>query len=153
MKTIPLSKGKFAIVDDEDFKWLNQWNWQLSWNGYAIRQQHIRLGVNKYSHKCVRMHRLINRTPIGGITDHINRNKLDNRKANLRNANKSLNSINRDKQPNNKSGTRGVYWDKFNDKWRAELKINGVKKSLGRFLDKDDAILARKEGERIYYAI
>jgi hypothetical protein len=153
MKTIPLTKGKFAIVDDEDFEWLNQWKWQLSWNGYAIRHKHIRLGLHKYTSEIVRMHRLINKTPLGNLTDHINRDKLDNRKINLRNANKSINSINRDRPSNNKSGIRGVYWDKFNNKWRAELKINGIKKSLGRFFDKRDAVLARKEAERIYYVI
>jgi hypothetical protein len=153
MKQIPLTQGKFAIVDDEDFDYLNQWKWFFSDGGYAHRNQHIRLGVYKYTCKRIRMHRLINRTPFGLITDHINRDKLDNRKCNLRTVGKSINSINRDKPVNNKSGFKGVYWDTWSKKWRAELKINDKKVTLGRFLDIKDAIIARKNGEVKYYGL
>lgn len=153
MKKIKLTQNKFALVDDEDFEYLNQWKWHLSDGGYARRTQHIHLGVRKYSSERIFMHRVINKTPNGSLTDHINRDKLDNRRANLRTGNKSLNSINRDKQSNNKSGHKGVHWDAWSGKWRAELKINYKKVSLGRYLNKEDAIMARKEGEEKYHAI
>lgn len=150
---IKLTKGKYAIVDKEDFDWLNQWKWHYSDGGYAHRSQHIRLGKNKYSCKIIRMHRLINNTPDGFVTDHINRNKLDNRKCNLRTVDKSVNSINRDKPENNKSGYKGVYWDSWSKKWRAELGLNGKRIRLGRYANIKDAIAARKLAEGTYYGI
>jgi len=150
MKKIPLTKGKFAIVDDEDFEFLNQWKWHFSDAGYAHRSQYIRKGVGKYTSKIIRMHRIVNDTPEGLFTDHINQDKLDNRKSNLRVAGKSLNGLNRGKNKNNTSGHKGVYWDKWSDKWKAELKIRGKKLSLGRFLDIKDAVKARIAGEKHY---
>jgi hypothetical protein len=151
MKQIPLTNGSFVLVDDEDFEFLSQWKWHLSDGGYALRNNHKRLGVLHYSNKQIRMHRVINNTPEGLFTDHINRNKLDNRKCNLRTVNKSLNSINRDKPINNKSGYRGVYWDTWSKKWRAELKVNAKKVTLGRYSNLEDAATARMVGERKYY--
>ena len=153
MKIIELTKGRQAIVDDSDYKYLNQWKWHYSDGGYAHRSQHIRIGKNKYSCKKIRMHRVINNTPDGFITDHINRNKLDNRKCNLRTTNKSVNTINRGKPNNNTSGFKGVYLDSWTGKWRAELKLNRKKISLGRFVEIEDAIKARLDGEKLYYGI
>src|SRR3990167_3498600 len=134
MKKIKLKQGNYTIVDNEDFEYLNQWKWYF-YNGYAIR---------RYK-KTIRMHRLLNNTPLGFFTDHINRNKLDNRKSNLRTVTKSQNGFNTNLSRNNKSGYKGIYWEKFTNKWRAEIKINYKKIGLGRFLNLKDAILARKE--------
>jgi len=153
MGKIKLTHGKIAIVDKDNFEWLNQWKWYCSDGGYAVRSKHVRLGVNRYSSKKIWMHRLINLTPKGYITDHINRDKLDNRRKNLRNANKSINSINRANPVNNTSGYKGVYWDKFNKKWRAEIKVNYKKISLGRYKNIVDAISARRGAEKTYHAI
>ena len=152
MKKIELTKGKFAIVDAENFDCLNQWKWYFSNAGYANRSQYIKRGVGKYNSKTIRMHRLINGTPKGLFTDHINQNKLDNRKSNLRVATKSLNGLNRGRNKNNTSGYRGVYWDSWSNKWKVELKVNGKKISLGRFLDIKDAVKTRIEGGH-YYAV
>jgi HNH endonuclease len=143
MKLIKLTQNKYTIVDDEDFDYLSQWRWQVSWNGYVIR---------RYK-KTIRMHRLINKTPDGLFTDHINRNKLDNRKSNLRTVTKSENGFNTNLSKNNKSGCKGVYWDGFTNKWRAEIKLNYKKISLGRYVNLIDAVSARKEGEEKYHAI
>ena len=153
MKKIKLTQNKFALVDDEDFEYLNQFKWQLNDNGYAVRSEHIYLGINKYKNNHIRMHREINKTPKELFTDHINRNKLDNRKSNLRTVTKSENAINTKLNSNNASGYKGIYWDKFTNKWRAEIKIFYKKISLGRFLNLEDAILARKEGEIKYHVI
>ena len=153
MKTIPLTKGKFAIVDDEDFEYLNQWKWHLDDKGYAARNQHVRLAKWTYTSRRVVMHRLVNKTPEGFSTDHINRNKLDNRRCNLRTVTQSVNAINSGISKTNKSGTKGVYLDGWTGKWRAEIKIHGKKITLGRFSKKEDAIFARKEAELKYHAI
>jgi hypothetical protein len=151
VKTIPLTHGKVAMVDDQDYEILSKWKWYVTWNGYAARSQHRKRGKNKYSCKKVWMHREINKTPNGFITDHVNRNKLDNRRCNLRTASKSENAINTGIPRNNKSGYKGVYWEKWSGKWRAELKINRRKHRLGRYGDLQEAIDARKKAEKLYY--
>lgn len=151
MKKILLRDGEYVIVDNEDFAWLNQWQWHLSTSGYVRRAQYVRgSGYGKKDYKAVNvtMHRLINKTPDGFFTDHINQNKLDNRKCNLRTTNKSLNGLNRANVKLTKSGRNGVHFDSWTGKWRAEMKINGVKKSLGRFININDAVLARKKAEQ-----
>ena len=153
MKKIKLSKGYETLVDNEDFEWLNQWKWHLNDGGYALRSIYIKLAIGKYTSKHIRMHREINKTPQGFDTDHINRNKLDNRRANLRTVTRSKNMINVGLRVNNKSGYIGVYWDKFTNKWRAEIKINYKKITLGRFINIKEAITVRKKAEGVYHAI
>ena len=144
IRKIKLTKGKFTMVDDFNFDWLNQFKWNVSTSGYAVR---------KVGKKTIRMHHLIKKPTKGLFIDHINQNKLDNRRENLRIVTKSQNGFNRGIPSNNKSGIKGVYWDKFTSKWRAEIKVFYKKISLGRFLDKKKAISARKKAERIYHAI
>lgn len=153
MKKIKLTQGKYALVDDEDYPILNQFKWHLSGGGYAVRSQHIKLGVNQYKNKHVRMHRLINKTPKDLQTDHINGNKLDNRRCNLRSVNASINGMNRGKTKKNTSGYKGVYWDTWSSKWKAEIKVNYKKISLGRYSNIKQAVKARKLGEQKYHAI
>ena len=91
MKTIPLTQGKVAIVDDEDYTWLMQWKWHSSY-GYAMRRERTWSGKQKG----IFMHRVVNKTPLGLETDHINRNKLDNRKENLQSVTHQENTCNKD---------------------------------------------------------
>lgn len=107
MKKIKLTQGKYAIVDDEDFEWLNQWKW--CYCKYVIRD----IILNK-KNKRIYMHRLIMNTPEKMQTDHINGNKLDNRRNNLRICTQSQNNMNRKISKLNTSGYRGIYWDKDN---------------------------------------
>lgn len=83
MKVIPLTQGKFAIVDNEDYYFLMQWKWTFD-GSYAIRRQHLRTVKGKSVGKKIYMHRLLMETPAGLDTDHINRDRLDNRRRNLR---------------------------------------------------------------------
>lgn len=137
-KLIPLGKsGKFAIVDEEDYEWLMQWKWHLNGKGYAQRKQ------NK---KAIPMHRVINKTPEGFDTDHINRNTIDNRKCNLRSVTRSQNNKNKGFYLNsakNKSGYIGVYFLEGRQKWGAK----GRRVQLGLFENKEEAIAARKAWE------
>lgn len=152
MKKIPLSDKleKFALVDDEDFEYLSQWKWYFSKNGYAARKQ--RIGLRKFNkQKLIYMHRLINKTPEGFQTDHINRDKLDNRKENLRIATSSQNAINTNLYKNNTSGYRGIYWDKIRNKWQVSIKANQKKIHLGYYSNIQGAWLARRWGERVYW--
>ena len=147
MKTIKLTQGKEAIVDDDMFEELNKHKWCYKKDGgYAVRSQYIKLGVNKYTSKHIWMHRIINNTPDGMSTDHINMRKLDNRRCNLRSCNQSVNGINRGEPINNTSGYKGVSIDPWTGQWRAEIGINGKKHKLGRFDNIEDAIKARTNG-------
>ena len=74
--------------------------------------------------------------------DHQNLNRSDNRIANLRRADKRLNSRNRTKQKNNTSGFKGVSWSKSVQKWHASIKLDGVPQHLGYFSLKEDAARA-----------
>lgn len=103
MKQIPLTKGRFAIVDDEDFEELNRYKWYSDHKGYAARNSPY---VNGKRH-VIWMHRVIAGTPAGMETDHINGIKNDNRRSNLRIATTVQNAMNRGLSKNNTSGYRG----------------------------------------------
>lgn len=139
MKKIKLKHGEIALVDDQDFDELNRYKWCLNSGGYATRR--------KDTHKSILMHRWIKNTPYRMETDHINGNKLDNRRENLRNVSHSQNQLHSRLPKTNTSGYKGVVWDKKNNKWQAQIKIKGKNLHLGRFSSKKGAIMARKEAE------
>lgn len=146
MKRLVLSQGKVALVDDSDFEWLNQWKWSYRAK-YASRRQS---GPRK-PHITIYMHRVINNTPHGFDTDHINRDRLDNRRINLRTATRSENNLNKGRRVDNLSGYTGVTWRKDARKWIAQLNINRKHIYLGRYESLEDALNARKSAERKYF--
>ena len=135
MKEIQITKGETALVDEEDFEWLNQYSWYLSSNGYARRQD-----WNCGKPKNINMHRMLLDIPDGKQTDHINRNKLDNRKVNLRICTNSENGRNKGTRKGSLSGYKGV--SKHRDKWQARIRLNGEQTYLGIFENIIDAALA-----------
>jgi len=78
------------------------------------------------------------------FVDHVNRKGAQNHWINLREATRSQNGANRPAQVNNKSGKKGVYWDKQHQKWRTCIKICGKTVNLGRFDNIEDAAEAYK---------
>ena len=136
---IPLGHGKFATVDKEDVLFLSAWKWYLSGYGYAMRKEKIN---SKY--KMILMHRVILERKLGHSdfenTDHVNQNRIDNRKDNLRPVTHSQNCY---KQLNNTSGYIGVSLDKRREKWQAEIGANGKDIYLGQFDSKIMAARAR----------
>lgn len=84
--------------------------------------------------------------------DHINRNRSDNRIANLRDVSHKQNGQNRSKRSDNTSGHPGICWHKQNSKWRARIKHNQKLTHLGYFENLEEAIAARKAAEKIYWA-
>lgn len=135
-KEILLTQGKIAIVDDEDYDRLMQYKWCYSSTiGYAVSRERID-GV-KHS---LLMHRMVMNAPKELVTDHINMNKLDNRKVNLRLCTRSEN--NRNMSPtrlNNKSGYKGVYKPRDSEKWACNIRKDNVSRYLGVFESKHDA--------------
>jgi len=124
MKEIPLTQGKVAIVDDDDYLWLSQYKWCMTSYGYC----HARIkGHNEF------MHRVILGAKKGEEVDHINRDCLDNRKENIRICNKSQNGANQKISLRNKTGFKGVSWDKQYQKFTAYIGFHGRHYFLGYF--------------------
>lgn len=134
MKYIQLTKGRKAIVDDEDFKKFNKFNWSIT-AGYAVRSKSLKNGGKK---GLIVLHRIIVNCPKGMQVDHINNNTFDNRKSNLRICTDRQNRWNRGKQKNNTSGFKGVYWDKNAKKWG--VRVNNL--YIGIFINPLHAAMA-----------
>lgn len=136
---IPLQNGGVTIVSQEDIAHLSQWEWRKSSLGYVERWD-----ATGDKRKRVHMHRVVNQTPPGMDTDHINRDPLDNRRDNLRTATRNLNNRNRGCNRNNTSGIVGVTWDKNRKKWAAACCINYKYRLIGRYETKEQAADARE---------
>jgi hypothetical protein len=130
MKLIPLTQGKVAIVDDWDYPKLSQHKWHCSAKGYAVRNSKA---AESPQHHTVWMHREILKPDIGYWTDHINGDKLDNRKANLRVCTDSQNKMNRAARPDNKHGLKGVSFKKSAKRFEAYIQTANKKVHLGYF--------------------
>ena len=143
-RKIPLTQGKFAIVDPEDYQELSKYNW------YAVRSPRgfyaVRTVFTKKARvvrKTVGMHRVILNAPEGKFIDHINHNGLDNRKSNLRICTIQQNIWNMRKQKSNcASKYKGVTWRKDIDKWQARVVCGGKVFSCGHFEDEKAAAAA-----------
>jgi len=136
---IPLTKGKFAIVDAADYDWLNQFKWHTS-----TSQKHL------YAHcqiegRDISMHRLIMNPPPGMFVDHINGNGLNNKRGNMRICTPRQNAYNR-KGKDKTSKYKGVRWDKGTKKWAAQIRKSGNSFHLGLF---DNEIEAAKAYDKM----
>ncbi len=138
-------KGKpkiIVLVDDEDFEYLNQFSWAISVLGYI---------VGEINNKRVYLHRIIMGTPKGMVTDHINGNKLDNRKSNLRICLSKENSRNCKLSKNSITKISGVSWRWQRNCYRAYIMVDRRQICLGHYKEIEKAIMARKEGEKKYF--
>lgn len=141
MKQIKLTQGKFALVDDADFEWLNQWKWYCEPHGktfYAVRRSFI-----DGKKQTIRMHRLIMNAPDNMLVDHKMGNGLDNRRSELRLCTDTQNKYNRGKSKN-KTGFKGAYWQKQIGRWYSRIRVNGKDKYLGTFSTAEQAAEAYK---------
>ncbi|QDX93603.1 hypothetical protein EEL30_15635 [Brevibacillus laterosporus] len=139
-REIPLTKGEVAIVDDLDYELLSRYKWHYVSSGYAGRSIHHR---DTIARSFVLMHRKIVGAPVGKVVDHINGNKLDNRRSNLRIVDQTKNQANRQQlNRNNKSGFRGVSWSKAAGKWESSVMFLGKKIYLGIYESPVDAAVA-----------
>lgn len=103
---IPLTRGLFAIVDADDYELVNQYTWHASGGGYAAAY----VGGGRKSRVMAFMHRLIAETPDGMVTDHIDGDRLNNRRSNLRICNQSDNCANTKRRAGGHSAFKGVTW-------------------------------------------
>lgn len=159
MKTIPLTKGFFAIVDDEDYEVLSRFKWhaQVSTHRsrtkvYAKRNETYYSEDGKRRQASVYMHKVICPPGDGHETDHINGDGLDNRKANLRPASKTQNRRNRASALNSTSRFVGVSIE-AGGRVRATICAGGRTKHLGRFSDERSAAQAYDLAARERYGV
>jgi hypothetical protein len=143
----PKYKNQYAVVDSKFFDYLNQWKWRTHSKGYAVRMSWDKKLKRS---KIIYMHRLINKTPKGLETDHINRNKLDNRGCNLRSVNGTINKINTGLWKHSTTGYKGVTWSKSLRKWQSQIGIGNKNILIGYFNSIKDATIARVNFERSY---
>ena len=137
------AKDGYAIVDKDKAAEIEKYLW-CDHRGYAL----TRITVSRGNYKNVPMHHFIVGKPIDGKEiDHKNRNRRDNRAANLRMVTHKVNSRNSGMFKHNTSGYRGVAWDKSRNNWQARIKIAGKEIYLGRFNTKEQAHKARKDYE------
>lgn len=143
MKKIPLTQGKYALVDDEDYDRLNQIKW------HAKRRQSAKDIYYAYAYlksptvKIICMHRFILSLTNPNIhVDHINGNGLDNRKANLRSCTPTENSRNRKRGRNATTKFKGVFRVKDVCGFIAKICVNRCQIYLGTFSTEEDAAYA-----------
>lgn len=139
-KTIPLTHGAVAIVSNEDYKEVSRLSWYLTSHGYA---------ANHTTSGFVYLHRFVNNTPDGYSTDHINGNKLDCTRINLRTATQSQNCANASKIKNRTSQFKGVCIKPGcgkdptkNVRWIAYITKEGKRTHLGYYATELDAAWA-----------
>ncbi len=135
MKRIALTQGKFALVSDCDYKYLiKQGDWYFqkqshSDDGYAARSE-----GHRGHRKTIFLHNIVAaRKGIVGQPDHKDQNKLNCCRGNLRPATDTQNKGNRKKYANGKSKFKGVYWNKLNRTWRAQIGFHRLHTALGSF--------------------
>lgn len=129
-------------IDKEDFDRIKDRAWRESPYGYIISS-------NKSDN--IYLHRVIMDCPENLEVDHINHDKTDNRKNNLRTCSHQQNNYNKLMSKFNTSGHTGVQWDKRNNRWRSRISVNGKDIHLGLFKEYEDAVKAREEAEDKYY--
>lgn len=141
MKKIKLSKGKVALIDDEDFEYLSKYKWYANEDNktgkyYAKRAIYINGKQVK-----IPMQRVILNAPFNMEIDHINGNTLDNRRTNLRICTHAQNCKNCIRKKG-VSKYRGVYWYKNTKRWKSQISIDNKRISLGYYKNEIDAAIA-----------
>lgn len=154
MKQIYLTQNQIALVDDEDYEFLVNFN---SWcaTTHKRRKTFYAVSSKMVGDKCKNffMHRLLlNISSNDLFVDHIDGNGLNNQRSNLRICTRNENQQNRPKNKNNKSGYKGVYWNTERGKWQADIMVDKKKVYLGRFDNVELAAKAYKDAALKYHA-
>ena len=138
---IPLTKGRIALVDTVDYQNLSVFNWMFH-GGYARRVEKGRT---------IHMHRVLTGCPDGLEVDHINRNKLDNRKCNLRIVTRQQNMFNKSGYTGSSSKYKGVSWHSKDRTWHAQIRLDNEIHFLGAYGTEDIAAAAYNHFAILYF--
>jgi hypothetical protein len=138
MKIIELTRGKSAMVDDEDFEYLSQWKWFCSSGGYAVRSVWANGKV-----QAIYMHREIVGAGSGQVVDHKDGNRVNNQRSNLRGCTSLNNNANRKKSKGKSSQYKGVsYFALSPHHWMTRIKKKNKQVFIGYFENERHAALA-----------
>jgi len=148
MKEIRLTNGKLTQVDDADYERLKKFTWAENDQGYVLRQKWVN---EKQRSLQIRMHREILGVPKESDVDHIDGNKRNNQRSNLRLATRAENLRNRGKNKNNTSGFKGVFLQKVTGRFFAQIKLNRKAIYLGTFSTPEEAHAAYVEAAKEYH--
>lgn len=150
MKLIPVHGGYFSKVDDEDFEELSKFVWHSTKGQntiYAARNVPRKGG----GYSTVGMHRIVNKTPKGMHTDHVDGDGLNNTRTNLRTATPTQNGRNRKPNKGCVSEFKGVWWRKNRCVWIASIRVNKVSVYLGQYDSENEAAAAYKIAANKYF--
>lgn len=145
-KRIPLTRGQTALVDESDFAHLSQWKWLYIGSGYAGRFRR-----ESGAKRLIYLHRHIMDAQPGQRVDHINGNRLDCRRENLRLVTLNQNQQNRKKPARSSSGYKGVCWHRGIKKWHVRIGVNGARLHLGYYTDAETAALLYDAAARHFF--
>jgi hypothetical protein len=144
MKTIKLTRGFETIVDDDIYDLYNWYSWCYFPKGVAARRG------RKGEPKVVYLHRAVVKCPVELQVDHINGNKLDNRRENLRICTNAQNCANQTKRCNNTTGAKGVTYR--NNKYEANISVNSKRIWLGTYDTLNEAANAYDRAAKLHHA-
>lgn len=134
---IPLTQGQVALIDDDDAPLIMRYRWQYQARGYA---------VGRVNGQQVYMHRFLLNAPPGLQVDHINGNRLDNSRANLRLVTPRQNRQNSLPRPHH---LKGISWEK--QRWRVRIHVDGQCLNLGSYSDPHHAALLYDAAARHFF--
>lgn len=145
MKCLVVKEGKEVLLDDKDYEYVSKYRWYITSDGYAARSTYPNGAC--YT---VMMHRHILNLERGNKmqVDHINGNRLDNRRNNLRLCTPYQNSLNKKREVRNTSGFKGVSFHKVVKKWTANIKVKGKNHYLGCYESPESAYEAYCEAAK-----
>ena len=138
------SKGERFLFDKEDFDIIKNYCWFIDKKGYVV-------AAERTTGKDIKLHRLIMNAVNGEMIDHIDHDRANNCKSNLRKCSYLENARNRSAKKDSLSGVTGVLWYKPTSKWKAQINISGKLKHLGYFTDINEAIRVRIKAELEFY--
>ncbi|MHC4104145.1 MAG: AP2 domain-containing protein [Planctomycetota bacterium] len=151
-RKIPLTQGKFAIVDSHNYDRLRKYKWHAQKNIHTFYAVRSLTNGKKEKRKNEHMHHLVIDIPDGMVCDHINHNGLDNRMANLRPVTHMQNVWNRRKfKSSSRSRYKGVDFAKDMKRWRARIRVNGRRIYLGSYENEIDAAKAYDKAAKKYH--
>jgi len=139
MKTINLSQGMVAKVDDSDYDWLNKYKWC-----YVKKSETLGYAQGYVNGRGVRLHRLIMgcKNNDGKLIDHKDRDGLNCQRDNLRFCTHRQNQRNQSPRKGSSSKYLGVHWGKQSKRWISTINISGKMMNLGSFKIEEDAAIA-----------
>ena len=152
MKTINLTQGQVALVDDDDYDYLNQWKWRVVKSAYIDNYYVIRWSpMIKNKRHQIYMHRFIMDTPKDMQVDHIDHNGLNNQKCNLRNCSIHENQCNKRASRKSTSKYIGVSFNKNRKLFEVQISNHGKKKTLGFFKTEEQAAIIYDIAAKTYH--